>query len=290
MLNISEHEQRQQKLLSFLRDISNSLTDYVDGDFQYILENLEFIYTDGFRHNYADLFPLIVEIADDNNDYKLDILCENLRNIRNKIYQKYKNQSNDNKLNNLQIQLTKLSDHINLEIGRYKHYSSKENKILDLNAQIEILEDKVNRSSQETKLLEKRLKSTLHKANSLQAELIAILSIFAAIVFTFSGSLNLFGSALTGMSNTPFFKSVFFVLLCSFVIFNLIFLMLYIVSKIIGKNIYTRCETDYCTCKNGKPKCNILNRLRKRLPYIFWINILMLLSMLFDVVIWYFIK
>lgn len=168
MLNISEHEQRQQKLLSFLRDISKFLTDYVDGDFQYILENLESIYSDGFRHNYADLFPLIVEIADDNNDYNLEFLCENLRNIRNKIYELYNKQSSDSELNNLQIQLTKLSDHINLEIGRYNHYSSKENKIKDLNAQIQTLEDKVNRSSQETKLLEKRLKSTLRKANSLQ--------------------------------------------------------------------------------------------------------------------------
>ena len=104
---------------------------------------------------------------------------------------------------------------------------------------------------------------------------------------SFSGSLSFIGNALNGMSNTSFFKAVFFILLCGMVVFNLIFLMMYIVGKITGRNIYARCESEDCSCDpSGKPKCKGITRIKKRLPYIFWMNISLLILMALDIVMW----
>jgi hypothetical protein len=108
------------------------------------------------------------------------------------------------------------------------------------------------------------------------------LSIFAAIVLAFSGSLSFIGSALTGMANVSAFKSVFIVALCGLVVFNLIFLLLYIVGKLTGRSIYT----DFGQENSDIEKCTWIGKVRRRLPYVFWINICLLLIMLGDFVCW----
>ncbi len=93
--------------------------------------------------------------------------------------------------------------------------------------------------------------------------------------------MSLIGNALSNVEKAPFFKSIFFIALCGFIVLNLIFLMMYIVGKITGRNIYARCKTEYCTCgENNLPTCNGFNRIRKRLPYIFWTNAILLIIIL----------
>ena len=127
------------------------------------------------------------------------------------------------------------------------------------------------------------------KAASLQTEIITVLSIFSAIVIATVGSFSYISSALAGMQNTHIFKSSIIVLISGTLIFNTIALLMYMIAKITGRNIYAICETADCTCTNkrGKIKCCGITRIRKRLPYIYWFNLLFLILMAIDTGIWY---
>ena len=174
--------------------------------------------------------------------------------------------------------LMKLSDHVNLEIGRYSYYSINEQKVSDLEKKNQTLQEDLKQATKE-------LNNAKQSVSSVQTELIAVLSIFAAIVLTFSGSLSLLGSVFSEISKAPVFKSILFLLLIGLVVSNTVFLLLYIVGKITNRNINARCKTPDCSCN---PQCCGIKRIRKRLPYIFWLNITLAGLVVIDLLAWYF--
>lgn len=273
---IEESQRRQTDLKKYLFEMASSCMD--EPAIRSMAIKLKTLYSDNFRHNYSEFFPLIVEISKDENEYNLDFLSTNLEESRALVERDYI--TGEKEFKGLYMPLSKLSDHINLEIGRYNYYSKSEQQVKDL--------EKRNQTLQvELKNATNALKSAQNTVSTMQTELISVLSIFAAIVLAFSGSLSFIGNALNGMSSTSFFKATFFVLLCGMVVFNLIFLMMYIVGKITGRNIYARCESENCSCgENGKPKCGGITRVRKRLPYIFWVNLVLLILMVLDIIAW----
>jgi len=274
---MEESLRRQAELRTHLYDMASSMKE--EDELRDIALKLKGLYTEGFRHVYADFCPLIDDIAKDDNEYSLDFLSNNIMCVRALVEQDYVD--GEKEFRGLYKPLTKLSDHINMEIARYSYSSRHEQRVLDLEKRNKNLQKELNEA---TGKIEEAQKSM----SSMQTELIAVLSIFAAIVLTFSGSMSLLGNALTGMQTAPFFKSVFFVLLCGFIITNAIFLMMYLVGKITGRNIYAKCKSKDCACKpDGTPQCGGLKRLRKRLPYIYWINVLIILMMAADVAAWY---
>ncbi|WP_107631486.1 hypothetical protein [Agathobaculum massiliense] len=122
------------------------------------------------------------------------------------------------------------------------------------------------------------------KVSKAQTDMLAILSVFSAVILAFMGGMTFLGGAMSSISETRIYKFVIACCICGFIIFNTIFLLLYIISKIIEKPIYARCESLDCTCDHGKPKCGALNRVRKRLPYVFYFNVCtlaLLLSVVF---------
>ena len=302
---IEESLRRQEELKSHLYDMASSMKE--DDELREVAQKLKEIYTDGFRHVYSEFFALIVDIAKEDNDYNLDFLSNNIMNVRALVQQSYVEGRKEFRL--LYWPLTKLSDHINLEIARYSYSSTHEQRVMDLEKRNKTLQTELTNATNELGEMQKSISTAqvelsdatnqLGKAtgqlteaqksmSSVQTELIAVLSIFAAIVLAFSGSISMLGNALVGMQDAPFFKSVFFVLLCGFIITNVIFLMMYLVGKITGRNIYAKCKSKDCTCgEGGVPACCGINRIRKRLPYVFWINLLLILMLLADVSVWY---
>lgn len=274
---IDESLRRQGELKKYLCEMA--LTCMEDVAIKEMALKFKSLYTDGFRHNYSEFFPLIVDLSKDDCDYSIDYLSNNLQALRTLVELDYTN--GEKEFRGLYKPLLKLSDHINLEIGRYSYYSTNEAKVKDLEKRNSTLQSELKKSTQE-------LIDAKKSVSSVQTELISVLSIFAAIVLTFSGSMNLLGNAFASIATVPGLKVIFFVILTGLVVFNIIFLMMYIVGKITGRSIYAHCKSKDCTCgENGSPKCNGVNRIRKRLPYIFWINITFFIFMVLDVIIWY---
>lgn len=267
-------------------------SSFQDDDIPVMIQRLNDVYSDDFRHTYSEFFPFIVNLDKESPDSSYQFLLDNLNDVRKQVEKSFI-QENNSQYKTLYNRLQKLYDHINLEVSRYDYNTKTENRVKDLVIQNQILQDRVQKTAVELDRARTELyHAKIHLAKAQKAfassktDLVTVLSIFTAIAFTFSGGLNYLGSALTGMENAPFFKSAFFALLCGFVLCNVIFLLLYIIGKITDRNIYARCESENCTCKNGKPKCKSLNRVRKRLPYVFWLNIGFLALMLIDLLLW----
>ena len=242
---IEESRRRHSELKNYLYEMATSCKD--DGEIREIAIRLKGLYSDGFRHNYSEFFAIIVEMAKDENEYSLDYLSNNLEAARVLVEQDYVN--GEKEFKGLYRPLSKLSDHINLEIARYSYSSIHEQRVRDLEKKNQTLQISLNEAT-------KKLGDAQSSISSVQTELIAVLSIFAAIVLTFSGSMSILGNALSGVQNISSLKLVFFVLLCGFVVCNIIFMMMYLVSKITRRSIYAKCKSEDCTCrKDGSPKC-----------------------------------
>ncbi|MBO5967815.1 MAG: hypothetical protein J6S14_04880 [Clostridia bacterium] len=274
-MKLEESNVLQRKLIEHLKDMAASIKD--DAEIKELAYSIKSLYKDNFRHNYSDFFSLIVDIAKDDNNYNLEYLSNNLVSLMYLVERDH--YDGEREFKGLYHPLRKLNDHINLEIARYTYHSQNEQKMLDLEKRNEKLREELNDATKQLTEAQKKISST-------QTDLIAVLSIFAAIVLTFSGSLSFLGNALSGMQEAPFFKSIAFVLICGVVIFNAIFLMMYFVGKITGRNLYAKCQTKDCTCNNGAPKCNGFKRLQKRLPYVFWFNVMLIGLLILDIVFW----
>lgn len=235
------------------------------------------IYRGDFRHNYSSFFQLIVNISRGDKKYSLDYLSDNLENIRSYIEQDFI--SGTKEFESIYNPLNKLCDNINLEIGRWNYYSQNEQKIEDIKSQSTSLNESM---SSATKELERASK----QAATIQTELIAVLSIFAAIVVTFSGGLTFLGSVMSSISGVKYYEVVVLVaVICGMVIFNTIFLLMYLVGKITDRNIYAKCNTADCSCKK---RCGGVTKIRKRLPYVFWFNVACVIGIIVDCAVWYF--
>ena len=274
---IEESKRRQNVLKEYLRNMAMECMG--NTEIRKMAINFKSLYSDDFRHNYSEFFPFILELSKDDSKYSLDYLADNLQSLQTLVENDYIDATHEFK--DIYTPLSKLSDHLNLEIGRYNYYSKNEEKVKDLEKRYTTLETELKSATND-------LNEAQKKVSSVQTELISVLSIFAAIVLTFSGSMSLISSAFTSIATAPGLKVIFFVLLSGFVVSNMIFLMLYIVGKITGRNIYARCKSNDCSCgENGAPKCSGLNRIRKRLPYVFGLNIAFFSLMAIDVIIWY---
>lgn len=273
------NEQRQDKekrLHDFI--INLSLEQLSQEDIRKQAYRLKDIYASGFRHSYSKFFPIIVDIGKEENG-NLEYLSNNLETLQELVEQD--NLTQKNEFECLYDKLLKLSDHLNLEIARFNYYTEKEKKTNDL-------EQSLNFATKNLESAKNELNQSKDKLRTIQTELITVLSIFAAIVMAFSGGMNFISSAFANIDKLAFSKVTFFMLLVGFILINLIFVLMYFISKIIGRNIYVNCKTLNCTCKNNmEPICNGFNRLRKRLPYVFWLNSIIIVSIIIDIIYMY---
>lgn len=216
---LTEEKNRRQNILEEkIRQLSKEMLD--EEGIRSISFNLADIYGGGFRHGYSGFFPLIVEISK-NDQCSLDFLSNNLEGIRTYIEKDLV--SGKKEFESIYVQAEKLCDHLNMEIGRWSYFSRNEQRIEDVDAQVEDLCRKESEATQ-------RLEEASEQAASIQTELIAILSVFAAIVVTFSGSFTFLGSVMTSVNNAAYYEAVVLVaIICGMVVFNTIFLVMYLV-------------------------------------------------------------
>jgi hypothetical protein len=269
-----ERNRRQKTLEENIHELSKKMLE--DSEIRVVSLRLLEIYKGDFKHSYSGFFPLILEISKGEQQEDIEYLSNNLESIRTYIENDLL--SGVNEFKDIYERINKLCDHINVEIGRWNYYSQNEQKIEDISSTMTNLNSKMATATND-------LRKASEQAASIQTELIAVLSIFAAIVVTFSGGFTFLGSVMTSISSIEYYESVVLVaLVCGLVIFNTIFLLLYMVGKIINRNIYAVCEDENCSCKNT---CKNLTRIRKRLPYVFYFNLLSAAGIIVDLVVWY---
>lgn len=307
----SERLERQDQLTNLILDLSKLekgiLNESVTVE---VITELKDIYKDHFRHQYSALYPTIREITI-SDEYDPDILLENVRIIREYVEIEH---SKTGKYNSLYLPLLKLMDHINLELARHQVATTDGRNFDNLHREIESSREELTAARTElmkanTELFDANLKletltnslnttrEELDEANerteNLQSQLVAVLSIFAAIIVAFFGGISFLGSAITSIQNVTIFKSILICVLCGLLLFNLVFLLLYVVAKLINRSIFAQCIEDCnkkatCDCNsNCASPCTGIKRVRKRLPYVFWVNVGGITVSVVDVVAWY---
>lgn len=265
-MNADTTKELQNKLNDIIYMISKELLDK-DGVRKTVL-NLKDIYVDGFRHLYSEFFPIVAKIFRED-EYTIEYLLTNLEQIRD--YAEKDFIKDDRIIEIYQLNcIRKLFDHIHLEAVRL-NYAINTPDLNDAKSKLIEAEIKIDEA-------DKKLNEATKKLNNSHGQIVAVLSIFAAIVLTFAGGIGLIGSAITAIVNAPVLKLILVILAAGLVLIDAITALLYSVSRIVNKSIFAKCEK--IDCNQCDTKCKGLTKIRKRLPFIFWINVVLFASLI----------
>lgn len=269
-----EIRNRQKRLEEIILGLSEAMVGR--DSYEQYLNQLNSLYQDNFKHQYSNFFPIILKILEEDNAYDIDYLSNNL--IALETYLDELTLQGNITFNSMYTPFIKLCDHLDLQIRQTNYYKSMLQKSSDAS---QALQDAQKQLTEATKGIDDATK----RANTMQTELISILSIFAAIVITLSGGFTFLGNSLTAISNAKYYESIIIIaIICGMVLFNTIFLMMFFVAKLTERNIFSPCTED--DCSKCARKCHWLKRLSLRLPYVFYFNIMAIIGIVFDLIIW----
>ncbi len=216
------------------------------------IQKLNEIYSDGYRHDYADLFYKLQEIflQDLEQDSEAcEILGENLNVLEQHIEKEGNNP-------NIAKSYKKFADHIRLEIGRYtfvkvrfekKHMESKTAQASQIDIQqieerISKVEEDMNEVRPTVTHAQKELDNLDSKLENNKVSSITTIAIFSAVALTFSGSIAFESGILQGMHTVSACRLICAIALTGFILFNTIFVLLYLVGRLVGKPISKGCK------------------------------------------------
>lgn len=307
----------QKKLNTIILSMSEKELDIVK--IRQIMQDLyKNVYINDFRHSYAEFYRLLEKIDKDMVKNFEAALLPNLLLLKQEA-------TNDNSPNFAQTKksILKLCDSLTLEIYRFQA-NSRVKEAEDFQRQVELSEEKLKQAEQKLKEAEDKIaraeeqltrveksfaktdetlqksqdlvETSTEKLNRIQGETVAIISIFAAIVLAFSGGLSYLSSAISAVHNSPITKLILTVLVCGFILFNTVFILVYVVARMLDKNIFLSCDDKTCKdCKldketeNTGDKCENCKVQKKRarwlwfikvkncLPYIFAMDVVLLI-------------
>ena len=286
------------------------------------VSKLNKVYSNEYRHTYSDIFFKIQQIMSDtlsNNDASdtevLEVLGENLNVLGNRIDELAAQNSDDANYKNTVSGYKKFSDHIRLEIGRYNFIRSRftgtaadgnSGEATDKHSAIDTerilkLERAVDATRPIVAQAQKQLDSLDEKLESNKISSITTLTIFSAVILAFSGGITFESGIFQGMVASTSYRLVFTIALSGFILFNTIFALLYLVGKMAGKRISTKCkymvnsDDNYNQCQScGDGYCtkecaevSIACRIFHKYSYVLAIDAILLYVLYTDFFLWY---
>lgn len=229
------------------------------------------IYRESYRHSYSQIFATMLYIKKAEH---LDFLAlsANIETFKTYIIV-------DPQFSDIRRSLEKLYDHISLEIARINFLTGIDEQQATFKKQIEQDNQELNKMrtyadnmKQEIHDTAKEVKKTSKDMENLKLDVITIIGVFTAIILAFVSGMTFTSSTLTSMHNSSIYKVAFMSVICGFVVFNTIASLLYFISRITGKSIYSKCKDGECISEACDKDCTFWGKTRKRLPYVFWIN------------------
>lgn len=234
--SIQEELQRQEfrNILFALAESQERLKDKAER-FN-IYKRLEKLYApangETFRHFYSDIFSVLTTIKQGDKPGSIDILGQNLAEIR-KGY-RAKNTRQDGTLIDISDNIRKLYDHVSLDIARIGYSDaadrvvSQESSIKDIQSQIALLNEQ--RSALSSQVAEK-----LDEVKGIQKEYIAILGIFASVVLAFTGSIAFSTSIFQNLHLSNIYRIVLVSLILGAVLVNALYGLFYYIDRLVNR-------------------------------------------------------
>lgn len=211
---------------------------------------------------------------------------------------------NDDILFQIQMFFAAIEYEVRLKTDALKTMANA-NKIQDLDQRIKSINTTANG-------LDEKIKIATDEAHNLLANAIAILGIFIAIVTVIFGGEEFIQATISGVqetlaqnlgNNSAVFVSILLIILLAAIIINIIFMFAYILSRLIVRDIGMLCryhkyneetakkEKDninhsFKSCTNCEHRCSFYQRLKYRFPYIFYMEIALLTTLMGFITIW----
>lgn len=297
-----------------------SLLDKLANDINYSTENhsqdidtLAEIYSEEYRHSYAKISLKVQNILE-NDASKGECLSNNIQVLKEEIIKKSVSSQldSDDNFKNLLKNIIKLNDHVNLEIGRYNLLTEKINRIVIEKASEENpkqvynenIEKRLNKLEKNQEKSENLVLGVAEKLDKVDEKLeknsmssITTLTIFSAVILAFTGSITFTAGVFSGMSKVSSFRIVFITALIGLVVFNLIFMLLFIVGRMVGKSVCCKCKyytEDGSGLECGSGYCNKkfhmysgICVLLHKYPYVFIIDLFIIGIIYYDTILFF---
>ena len=246
---------------------------------------VKYYYANNKRHKYSEVSAYLMETDD------IEYLLENLRRVQNRLGERPEDEE-------ISTKVFKLIDHISLELNRNK-YNSKSFSDMQVNTmnsalnmasrEIHSAVDGIRQEQSEKMKVEitefkKGTEELKLKVDDSYTQIISVLGIFSAIVLVFFGGMDAFGSIFANMGNIGRFKLSFSISLIGIIIFNLIFMFLYVLAKLLRRDI-TASTADGVTGRSVFSKW--IKWVWKRYPYMLMFNLAMFAIMIASFIAWY---
>lgn len=205
-----------------------------------LADDVEFIYSDGYRQQYSDLLNMLISIRPEgDSSFDDQNLCDNLDQLAEyirgaKVEDKEGNRRYRYDMDTF-LGMTKLTDHIILEVQRYRDYTKLSISVREAQNQAH---QEANQLGKEIEKAKKTVKKARKEVQGTKVELVAILSIFAALVIAFSGGLTYLGGTISSSGDASVESTVFSVLVCGLMLFNIIAFLMVMVIVVVRLNRY----------------------------------------------------
>ncbi len=267
-------------LLDTLRDCVSGYEDNNETHL-YVDRFISIYQHDDFRHLYNMLSQFLErELTADQRDY-LPIVIENaMEEITRRIENPVNSEIVPDKLEMINDKLSKLLDHVILEGIRLNRMEAVQ-RISDKTSQAL---QRITEQGQRNEEISQNINALDEKVNSFNAQSITILSIFAGLVLVFSSGIELLSETFSNLNDMNCFKICIYLLVIGMILFNVVFLLLYVVAKISCTDI------SISLSKTKKPSKIFLSRLHQRYPYVFWFNVVCVVIILLLLTAIYFIS
>lgn len=265
----ADESQQIEAFTNFLKDLSNRKLDDISQKRTkcILLDNLKKIYSSDFRHLYSEIFRLMIKfdknIEDNSQLYNLN---ENI-----KILYDYVNapEQKDQYDDAFKKKVFKLYDHITLEYLRIAYWVNSET---DINEQLTKAKKRLKSIEKMSTELNENVDNAKKEAENLKSSQVTVLGIFISILVGLLGQVYVVGKSLSSVTNGENLGPLLIlIIVASAFTISAVIALLYVVSKIIDKNILSKCsKSDTCnTCNHDSNKCNFIKKLKYRLPYLY---------------------
>lgn len=257
-ITMCEYQRKEKELFELLRELSKEAIS--SAELEEKIDSLCAVYRGGFRHMYSRFYSLVNSL----NHTEREILSSNLSGIFEKTQEYIRSGKTEN--NDEYNCIAKLFDHMNIEFSRVdeatRHIVAEkalEKSIIDKESKVEEINDSIKRISD--------------KYEKSMTDIISVLGIFSAIVMVFFGGFSYVSNAITALAVVSLVKASIICLIAGIVIINTIVAMIYMLAKITGRNILSICtKTSFRSCEGCTVKCGLLHRIKRKMPYVFFIN------------------
>lgn len=236
-MDLGTETEKRDLFKSILFDLSESEEIVsIDENRKRMYERLENLYDapkgdKPFRHFYSDIFFVLTELEADPERGNINYLGSNIKFLREN-YREEMNTADDGHLINISKSLDKLYDHVSLDIARLEYSKAGDWKVSQEKT-VQELQGQINEINSTCNILEDMQEDIKNRIQSQQKEYIAILSIFSAVVLSFTAGIAFSTSVLENIAEVSAYRIIIIALVIGLVILNIIFGLFYFTNKIV---------------------------------------------------------